>query len=228
MNKTEMFNEFLINQSAQINVTSFLINIVIAGILAYFIAWVYVRYGSSISNRKRFSGNFLMITMTTMLIISVVKSSLALSLGLVGALSIVRFRTAIKEPEELAYLFLLISIGLGFGADQGKIVVTAFFIIATIIILVKKFSSELTNNENLLFTLSLTPETQLNLDKIIDILKAHCTMVSLRRFDESNRSLDASFSINIESSSSLSKMKDDIIAHDESASISFLDSIDIF
>ena len=60
------------------------------------------------------------ICLTTLVVISVVKSSLALSLGLVGALSIVRFRTPIKEPEELAYIFLAIAIGLALGADQKK------------------------------------------------------------------------------------------------------------
>ena len=58
--------------------------------------------------------------MTTLLVIAVVKSSLALSLGLVGALSIVRFRTPIKEPEELAYIFLAIALGLCLGADQSR------------------------------------------------------------------------------------------------------------
>ena len=53
----------------------------------------------------------------------IVKSSLALSLGLVGALSIVRFRAAIKEPEELVYLFLIIAAGLGCGAGQLKITI---------------------------------------------------------------------------------------------------------
>jgi len=52
--------------------------------------------------------------MTTMLVISIVKSSLALSLGLVGALSIVRFRSAIKEPEELVYIFLSMAITFHF------------------------------------------------------------------------------------------------------------------
>lgn len=227
---TELFNfqEIFDTTGSRIPMTGFIFNLISTAIFSYLTGLLFSEYGSSLSNKKNFSRNFVLIGMTTMLIISVVKSSLALSLGLVGALSIVRFRTAIKEPEELAYLFLLISIGLGFGADQGKIVVAAFFIIATIIVLVKKFSGELANNENLLFTLSLTPETQLNLDKIINILKTHCTMVSLRRFDESNKSLDASFSINIESSSSLSKMKEDILAQDESASISFLDNKDIF
>ena len=53
----------------------------------------------------------------------IVKNSLALSLGLVGALSIVRFRAAIKEPEELIYLFLIIATGLGCGAGQIKITI---------------------------------------------------------------------------------------------------------
>ena len=59
-----------------------------------------------------------MLSLITFLVILIVKSSLALSLGLVGALSIVRFRTPIKEPEELIYLFLAIALGLGYGAGQ--------------------------------------------------------------------------------------------------------------
>ena len=75
-------------------------------------------FSSSLSNRKEFSKNFVILAVTTCIVIMIVKSSLALSLGLVGALSIVRFRAAIKEPEELVYLFLIIAIGLGCGANQ--------------------------------------------------------------------------------------------------------------
>ena len=71
----------------------------------------------------------------TFLVIMVVKSSLALSLGLVGALSVIRFRTPIKEPEELVYLFLAISIGLGYGAGQ-TFVTTVVFIIIMLMIMV--------------------------------------------------------------------------------------------
>ena len=72
--------------------------------------------------------------MTITLIISIVKSSLSLSLGLVGALSIVRYRAAIKEPEELAYLFITIAIGLGLGANQQLPTIVAFAIIVTTIV----------------------------------------------------------------------------------------------
>jgi hypothetical protein len=80
-------------------------------LLTSLLSLIYFFTGNSLSNRSRLATIFPLMALTTMLIISVVKSSLALSLGLVGALSIVRFRAAIKDPEELAYIFLAISLG---------------------------------------------------------------------------------------------------------------------
>ena len=95
------FEQFLTTQSLQISIVEFSINLLLAGFLAFLLGLVYIRFGDSISNRVLFSKNLILLTMTTMVVISIVKASLALSLGLVGALSIVRFRTAIKEPEEI-------------------------------------------------------------------------------------------------------------------------------
>ena len=117
MNSELTLQDFLTNQSVQVDLPSFALNIALAALLAWILGQVYVRFGESLSNRQQFSRNFMLIATTTVLIISIVKSSLALSLGLVGALSIVRFRAAIKEPEELAYLFLCISIPLTRTAD---------------------------------------------------------------------------------------------------------------
>jgi hypothetical protein len=83
----------------------------------------------------------------------IVKSSLALSLGLVGALSIVRFRAAIKEPEELVYLFLVIAIGLGCGANQ-LIITTVGIIFALILIVI--YSGYMNNsNKNIEQTINM-------------------------------------------------------------------------
>lgn len=125
----QSFDEFLSTTTANISILGFIVNIILSALLAYALGWIYIKYGNSLSNRKQFSRNFLLVTMTTMLMITVVKSSLALSLGLVGALSVIRFRAAIKEPEELSYLFLAIAIGLGLGADQTVITLLAFTII---------------------------------------------------------------------------------------------------
>ena len=131
----ESFEEFFAGSSVRIPVIMFVINLLLTGILSLGLNQLYIRYGFSLSDRRKFGRNFLLISMTTMMIITIVKSSLALSLGLVGALSIVRFRAAIKEPEELAYLFLCIAIGLGFGANQGLITVIALTLISIIIII---------------------------------------------------------------------------------------------
>jgi len=82
-------------------------------------------------DRRAFGNNLVLVSLATTLIILTIKSSLALSLGLVGALSIVRFRTPIKEPEELSYLFLAVGLGVGMGAEVIVETAAAFaFILA--------------------------------------------------------------------------------------------------
>jgi len=70
------------------------------------------------SNRRLFASHFLYYSISIFLIITTIKSSLALSLGLVGALSIIRFRTAIKEPEQIIFLLGLTAISIALAAEQ--------------------------------------------------------------------------------------------------------------
>lgn len=95
---------------------------------SFLLRQLYVRYGRSMNNREYFGNIFILLGVTTCSVIIIVKYSLALSLGLVGALSIVRFRAAIKEPEELVFLFLVIAFGLAFGANQFAV---GFVLLAT-------------------------------------------------------------------------------------------------
>ena len=113
--------------SGESSIVDFLINIFITIILAYIIGLVYSKYGNSLSNRKKLTQTFVLIAVTVMLVISIVKSSLALSLGLVGALSIVRFRTAIKEPEQIVYFLILT--GISIAAAAGTYLYPLFFIL---------------------------------------------------------------------------------------------------
>ena len=100
---------------------------------------MYIKYGKSLNNREYFANTFILLTITTAAVIIIVKYSLALSLGLVGALSIVRFRAAIKEPEELVYLFLAIALGISFGANQPAIAIVLLIIAAITIYTLNKF-----------------------------------------------------------------------------------------
>ena len=121
------------NFEINIDFFSLIVSIITSAICAYIIKFIYIKFGKSINNKENFSDTFVLLAITTTVVITVVKFSLALSLGLVGALSIVRFRAAIKEPEELIYLFLIIGVGLASGSGQYYIsfilTFTAFIII---------------------------------------------------------------------------------------------------
>lgn len=136
---------FFLNQNIQIDIPGFVLSLICASILSFFVQLFYIRYSSTLSNKKEFSKNFVILAVTTCIVIMIVKSSLALSLGLVGALSIVRFRAAIKEPEELVYLFLIIAIGLGCGANQLRITIIGIIFALVLIII---YSRYLKNSKN--------------------------------------------------------------------------------
>lgn len=214
--------DFLATQTAQIPVVEFLINLVIAAVLAAFLGVLYVRYGNALSNRRAFARNFVLLGMTTMVIITVVKSSLALSLGLVGALSIVRFRAAIKEPEELAYLFLVIAIGLGLGADQRLITLAAVAVISLAIV-ARALPARREAMRNLHVTVSTPDPGRAKLSSVVEALKKHCGDLSLSRFDEAGDVFEASFRVDVTDYRDLEAATADLRAMDESVRVTFLD-----
>jgi uncharacterized membrane protein YhiD involved in acid resistance len=217
------FEDFLVAESVQIPVVSFLVNLLLAALLAVVLGRVYVTCGTALSNRRLFARNFLLLTMTIMLVITIVKSSLALSLGLVGALSIVRYRAAIKEPEELAYLFLAIAIGLGFGANQGVVTLAAFLIIIGVIFIQSRFGERRTS-PNLYLTVSTGAPQEVGLKEIVAALEKHCSMVSLRRFDETADGLEASFLVEYRNFDQVEAGRSALRELDKSVSVSLLDN----
>jgi len=223
MNRLQTFQQFLATQSAQVPVWGFVLNLAMAAILAFILGRIYVRYGTSLSNRRMFANNFILVTMTTMLIITIVKSSLALSLGLVGALSIVRFRAAIKEPEELAYLFFTISIGLGLGADQRVITLIGFAGMCGVIIL-RKYYHRSEDHQNLYLSITSHNPQKINLEKIIETLKKYCAAVDVKRFDETREILEASFLIEFDNFEQLNKARSELQRLSDTMKITFLDN----
>ena len=222
MNSELTLQDFLTNQSVQVDLPSFALNIAIAALLAWILGLVYVRFGDTLSNRSQFARTFVLVAMTTVLIISVVKSSLALSLGLVGALSIVRFRAAIKEPEELAYLFLNISIGLGLGADQRVVTVVAFVVIVSLIALLR-FGRQGGPSHNLYMTVDSQIPEKISLERIVEIMRRHFGGVDLKRFDETSEALEASFRVEVEDFGRLEEVKRELLAAHRNLKITFLD-----
>jgi hypothetical protein len=194
MNKPQTLLDLFSTQAIQVSLPLFIANLLLSALLAWILGRVYVKFGTTLSNREQFARNFLLVTTTTMLIITIVKSSLALSLGLVGALSIIRFRAAIKEPEELSYLFLAISVGLGFGAEQTVITSLAFFVMLAILT-GRHWVRQREERPNLYLTITCPAPTTAGLPQILAALKTHATASGLKRFDQTPELIEASFQV---------------------------------
>ncbi len=127
--------------------------LILGGLLALYCGFLYRRCSASPSDSDAITRIFPLLTLVTTAVIAVVKSSLALSLGLVGALSIVRFRAAIKEPEELVYLFMCIGIGLALGAEQPLLAI-ALVLVASLYIFGMYLTGRSRRHQNLLLTIT--------------------------------------------------------------------------
>jgi hypothetical protein len=128
MNEIINLNEFITPNMTQLDLIPTLFSFVMCVIMSFIVRDFYIKRSFSLTGKMHIGSIIPVLSAVVFLVIIVVKSSLALSLGLVGALSIVRFRTPIKEPEELVYLFLAIAIGLGYAA--GQILITTILILA--------------------------------------------------------------------------------------------------
>jgi hypothetical protein len=210
-------------QNIQVDLMGFVVNLLLVVFLSYIVSIFYIRYSRALSNRSAFAQNFLLIAMTTMLVISIVKSSLALSLGLVGALSIVRFRAAIKEPEELSYLFLTIAIGLGLGANQKAITILSVFIMLSVIALKGRYQRIEKIGEDTLLSVSIK-EKDVDLSDIVVIVSQNADTVYLKRYDYRDEGFEILLVVNFSLLDDLEKTKNKILKIDNSAKVSYLDN----
>ncbi len=161
------------------------------------LAMMYQEFGTALSNRTRFANNFVILACTTMLVISVVKTSMALSLGLVGALSIVRFRTAIKDPEELAFLFLNIALGLGFGAGQIAYTMIGFIGITLAFIWSRTKKDMIPFHQSYLAQITL-PSPPEDFDvRLSQAMTPSCPRFEFKRLDASEDTADATLLVEL-------------------------------
>lgn len=219
----DLIAELSASQANPTQLTTFIVNLLLSVVMSYILSRVYVHWGSSLSNRRRFAANFILISVTTTFIILVVRSSVALSLGLVGALSIVRFRAAIKEPEELAYLFFAISIGIGLGDNQRLITVIALTVAIFVLGLMRLFRGRQADF-NLHISVASHAPAKVELETIMDTLKPHCTQLKLMRFDDSAQSLEGSFLAEFRNMAQLRAGKAALRNLSDALEITFLDN----
>ncbi len=115
-NFTDIIKNRFLEEFTAISISDALVAIALAFALSVFIVYVYRMTYGGVSYSKSFAKCLIMLAMVTAVVILVISSNVVLSLGMVGALSIVRFRTAIKEPADTAFMFWAIATGIICGA----------------------------------------------------------------------------------------------------------------
>ncbi len=186
------------------------VNLLTGLVLSLIVGWYYARFGQGLTNREQLASLLPVLTMTTALVIAIIKSSLALSLGLVGALSIVRFRTAVKEPEELLYLFLAIAIGLGVGADQRLPVVVGVTLVLGYLA-VRALLAPRVRPENLYLDLSLRERDETALvERVEAALRNYVSGLELRRLDSREGHLHLTYFLQGAEPGSLGRMTEQL------------------
>ena len=134
MNFSDIFKSSFIENIASVSMPDMAIAMALAFLIGIFIFFVYKKTFSGVMYSSSFGVTLVALTMITTLVILAVTSNVVLSLGMVGALSIVRFRTAIKEPLDIAFLFWAIAVGIVLAAGMIPLAVIGSIVIGVVLL----------------------------------------------------------------------------------------------
>ncbi|MDH8678106.1 DUF4956 domain-containing protein [Fusibacter bizertensis] len=167
MSFQDIFKDNFLESSANLSAVQIAMTLVVAFIVGAFIYQIYKRSYQSVVYTKSFSMSLVMMTMITALVIMAVTSNVVLSLGMVGALSIVRFRAAIKDPMDIVFMFWSIAGGLVAGAGFYTLALIGSVVIGIIILV---FSGNIKEETPYLFVVHFDKEE--DEEKILNKIKA--------------------------------------------------------
>ena len=139
-----------------------LLSLVLALAAGLFIAWIYRRNYRGVMFSNNFTLTLVMMTLITCPVVMCIRESIQLSMGMVGALSIVRFRTAVKDPLDTAYMFWALTMGILLGAGQFFLTACAVVGIGLLLTLLVHIQSKGVNSYLLVLRMGEEAEAQAN------------------------------------------------------------------
>ena len=131
-----------LEEFSAISINDMLVAIALSFVLSLFIVYIYRVTYAGVSFSHSFAGCLILISMVTTMVILVITSNVVLSLGMVGALSIVRFRTAVKDARDTAFLFWAIASGIICGAGYVTISILSALLLGLLFVLVHVFGGK--------------------------------------------------------------------------------------
>lgn len=172
----EIFYNNLVNSTNGLTLQDVLINFAAAAVIAGFIYVSYRASHTGVVYSERFNVSLVMLTLVTTLVMNVIGNNIALSLGMVGALSIVRFRTAIKDPRDTAYIFWGIAVGICCGVSDYLIAGIGSVAIFVFLILF----GHARNNERIMIIVNSERKAEEEIEKQMDFFFAGKAMLRVQ------------------------------------------------
>jgi hypothetical protein len=182
-----------------LTVSDILLGLFASLICAIIISYSYKNAYQGVLYQKSFNLALILISLITTGVIMVISGNLILSLGMVGALSIVRFRSAIKDPLDIVFMFWAVFVGIANGVANIKVSFTTTIIIFLIMMIVKKFPL---TTKSFLLIVKCNPESE---DELINIISKNCKKFYLKSKNINNSQLELIFEANINNEKILSK-----------------------
>ena len=176
MTFNDIFKSSFLENVSEFSILDTLIGLAVALVIGLFIFLIYKKTLTGVMYSSGFALTLVGLSLVTTLVIMAVTSNVVLSLGMVGALSIIRFRTAIKEPVEIVFLFWSLAVGIVIGAGMIPLAVIGSAIIGVILLL---FANRKIHNDPYILVTNCTDENAEN--AVMDILgkeAEHCVVKS--------------------------------------------------
>ncbi|MFH1459863.1 MAG: DUF4956 domain-containing protein [Candidatus Omnitrophota bacterium] len=153
--------------SKDLSVLTIIFTLAISFFLGLFICFIYKRTHRGFSSASSFTFTLIMINVIVSVIMMVIGSNIALSLGLIGSLSIIRFRTVIKDTKDMAYLFWVIAEGLAVGSGNYLTAAVSAFFIGCFVIILTKINFDKTINSDYIMVLYIDLQLSLKAENMI-------------------------------------------------------------
>ena len=169
-----------------------LLSLVLALAAGLFIAWIYRRNYRGVMYSNNFTLTLVMMTLITCPVVMCIRESIQLSMGMVGALSIVRFRTAVKDPLDTAYMFWALTMGILLGAGQFFLTACAVVGIGLLLTVIVHIQSRGLNSYLLVLRMSEESERQAN--QLVNNLK----VTQLKSKTVSANGIEATYEVRVE------------------------------
>ena len=204
--------------------------LLLALLFGIYLKLIYSKFGITYSSKNNFGNTILLTIISVASLVAVVKTSLALSLGLVGALSVIRFRTAVKEPYNLGFLLFAICVAISIGASQFifTILISIFGTIAIILgfrsVTYRKGNKD-RNNADDIDTIHITIPKRSSIDEIEKIIGEKAIYFSLISLDEEDgQNIEMIFNLKLHSYEDLIFIKELIFKKFPGSSFRFYNS----